>query len=105
MEMIEGNVFRNFFVEHKKAGKGEGVKIYKNFLVEHIKSYQEAWKEEENVKYFGHFNLPGRDYVNILLYRTHQVLSGEKYLENTCLASVARWLLSFVLMGCKWIPY
>jgi len=40
--------------------------ILRNFLAEHIKYYQEAWKEEEKVKYFRNFpeehifNLPRR---------------------------------------------
>jgi len=30
------------------------------------------------------------------LCRTHQVLPGAKYRENTCLANDARWLLSYL---------
>jgi len=61
----EGKSLSNFLAEHILILPGS-LKIRERVNAEHIKYCQEAWKEEEKVKYFRNFlavhisNLPGR---------------------------------------------
>jgi len=52
MKKKKDNIFRNFLAKPKPKSRGKEWKFKKFFLSEHIKSCQEAWKEEEKVKYF-----------------------------------------------------
>jgi len=102
MNRKEGKIFRNIFAEHILILPGRlKIRKFTTFLLQNTSNFARKPGKMRKGQIFlkfscrTHFSFARENYVKYFLCRTHQILPGAKYRENTCLASAARWLLSY----------